>query len=55
MVNGKSIELGSFENIEDAAKARHDAEIEFFGDYSAVLSGVHHEIRYAVGSFFSRS
>lgn len=36
--NGKSIHLGSFSNIEDAIKARKNAEIKYFKEYSSYLS-----------------
>lgn len=32
-VNGKHIHLGYFDNVEDAAKARKQAEIEYFGEF----------------------
>ena len=35
-VNGKTINLGRFENKEDAIKARHDAEVLHFGEFRAV-------------------
>lgn len=33
-VNGKRKKLGSFSAMEEAVKARHDAEIEYFGEYT---------------------
>lgn len=38
MVNGKEIRLGNYENLEDAIKARKEAEIKYFGEYSPTLS-----------------
>ncbi len=34
----KSIILGRFENIEDAIKARKDAEIKYFGEFRFDMS-----------------
>lgn len=34
MINGKSINLGRFDNFNDAVKARKEAEKEYFGEYS---------------------
>ena len=33
-INKKNIYLGTYENIEDAIKARRDAEIKYFGEWS---------------------
>ena len=32
-VNYKNIHLGRYENIEDAIKARKEAEVKYFGEY----------------------
>jgi len=32
-INKKTVSLGCFNNIEEAAKARKEAEIEYFGEY----------------------
>lgn len=34
MINGKSISLGYYSTLEEAAKARQDAEKQFFGNYA---------------------
>ena len=34
MVNRKAIDLGLFENLEDATKARKEAELKYFGEFS---------------------
>lgn len=33
-IDGKNVHLGSFENIEDAIKARKEAEAKYYGEYS---------------------
>ena len=38
MVHGVSIELGYFDQIEDAATARQEGELQYFGEFSAVKS-----------------
>jgi len=38
MVDGKEIHLGRFNNLKDAIKARKEAEIKYFGEYSPSLS-----------------
>ena len=38
MVNGKEIRLGHYEKIEDAIKARKEAELKYFGDYAPHLN-----------------
>lgn len=38
MVDRKEISLGHYEKIEDAIKARKEAEIKYFGEYSPTLS-----------------
>ena len=35
-VNKKYVSLGHFDNIEDAIKARKDAEIKYFGEFAPV-------------------
>ena len=32
--DGKQIELGAFNTVQEATKARHDAELEYFGEFS---------------------
>ena len=36
-LNGKQINLGVYKNINDATKARKDAEIKYFGEYRCKL------------------
>ncbi len=38
MVNYKGIHLGYYENIEDAIKARREAEIKYFGEFAPCLN-----------------
>ena len=39
-VDGKEVRLGNYENLEDAIKARKEAEIKYFGEYSPTLSRI---------------
>lgn len=37
MVNGKHIYIGRYKNIDDAVKARQDAEIKYFGEFAPCI------------------
>ena len=38
MVNNKTKNLGRFDNIEDAIKARKEAELKYFGEYRCLYN-----------------
>jgi hypothetical protein len=44
MFNRRTKYLGLFENIEDAAKARRQAELQYFGQFSKTASATHFEL-----------
>jgi hypothetical protein len=37
-IEGKQINLGNFDNFENAVKARHDAELMYFGEFSPLYN-----------------
>lgn len=38
MVNRKTIHLGNFDTLEDALRARHEAEVRYFGEFAPSVS-----------------